>query len=82
MNDETKEKKPGFFGRMFGRGKAEAATPLETPELEAPIPAPSEPSAPPSDGVVAEGCGPVGLTAGELINSARRCFNRWLTDGG
>lgn len=54
MNDETKEKKPGFFGRMFGRGKAEAATPLETPELEAPIPAPSEPSAPPSDGVVAE----------------------------
>ena len=35
-----------------------------------------------ADGVVAEGCGPVGLTAGELIDGARRCFNRWLTDGG
>ncbi len=29
--------------------------------------------------LVAEGCGPVGLAAGELIDSARRCFNEWLT---
>jgi hydroxyethylthiazole kinase-like uncharacterized protein yjeF len=28
---------------------------------------------------VAQGCGPVGLTAGELIDSARTLFNHWLS---
>ena len=31
-----------------------------------------------ADGLVAQGCGPIGLTAGELIDSARACFNRWI----
>lgn len=34
-----------------------------------------------ADERVASGCGPVGLTAGELIDSARAGFNRWLTNG-
>ena len=31
-----------------------------------------------ADELVAAGTGPVGLTAGELIDSARSCFNRWI----
>ncbi|MEF8698681.1 MAG: NAD(P)H-hydrate dehydratase [Candidatus Accumulibacter sp. UW26] len=31
-----------------------------------------------ADELVAAGCGPVGLAAGELIDSARACLNRWL----
>ena len=31
-----------------------------------------------AEGLVADGCGPVGLTAGETIDAARRCFNAWL----
>lgn len=31
-----------------------------------------------ADERVADGCGPVGLTAGEIIDGARACFNRWL----
>lgn len=31
-----------------------------------------------ADERVAAGCGPIGLTAGELIDSARACFNRWV----
>jgi hydroxyethylthiazole kinase-like uncharacterized protein yjeF len=31
-----------------------------------------------ADALVAEGCGPVGLTAGELIEPARRIWNSWL----
>ncbi|KFB74677.1 bifunctional ADP-dependent NAD(P)H-hydrate dehydratase/NAD(P)H-hydrate epimerase [Candidatus Accumulibacter cognatus] len=34
-----------------------------------------------ADELVASGCGPVGLTAGELIDSARAGFNRWLANG-
>jgi NAD(P)H-hydrate repair Nnr-like enzyme with NAD(P)H-hydrate dehydratase domain len=34
-----------------------------------------------ADERVAAGCGPVGLTAGEIIDSARACFNRWVTRG-
>jgi hydroxyethylthiazole kinase-like uncharacterized protein yjeF len=34
-----------------------------------------------ADASVASGCGPVGLTAGEIIDSARACFNRWLVHG-
>ena len=33
-----------------------------------------------ADGLVAQGCGPIGLTAGELIDSARACFNRWIAE--
>jgi len=33
-----------------------------------------------ADGLVARGCGPIGLTAGELIDSARGCFNRLILD--
>ena len=33
-----------------------------------------------ADGLVAEGTGPIGLTAGELTVSARTCFNRWIND--
>jgi hydroxyethylthiazole kinase-like uncharacterized protein yjeF len=33
-----------------------------------------------ADGLVAEGKGPIGLTAGELTVSARTCFNRWIND--
>ena len=32
-----------------------------------------------ADALVARGCGPVGLTAGELIDSARTCFNQWIS---
>jgi NAD(P)H-hydrate repair Nnr-like enzyme with NAD(P)H-hydrate dehydratase domain len=31
-----------------------------------------------ADALVLEGSGPVGLTAGELIDAARRLWNRWL----
>lgn len=31
-----------------------------------------------ADACVAEGCGPIGLTAGELIPQARRLLNRWV----
>jgi len=31
-----------------------------------------------ADRLVAQGCGPIGLTAGELIDSARHCFNEWI----
>ncbi|TLD45095.1 MAG: Bifunctional NAD(P)H-hydrate repair enzyme Nnr [Accumulibacter sp.] len=34
-----------------------------------------------ADERVAAGCGPVGLSAGELIDSARATFNRWVTRG-
>jgi NAD(P)H-hydrate repair Nnr-like enzyme with NAD(P)H-hydrate dehydratase domain len=34
-----------------------------------------------ADERVAGGCGPIGLTAGELIDSARACFNRWVANG-
>lgn len=30
-----------------------------------------------ADRLVAQGCGPVGMTAGELIDSARYCLNEW-----
>jgi hydroxyethylthiazole kinase-like uncharacterized protein yjeF len=33
-----------------------------------------------ADALVAAGLGPIGLTAGELIDSARLCFNRWIGD--
>ena len=33
-----------------------------------------------ADALAAGGCGPVGLTAGELIDSARRLWNQWLRD--
>lgn len=32
-----------------------------------------------ADALVAQGCGPVGLTAGELIDSARACLNQWIS---
>ena len=32
-----------------------------------------------ADRLVAQGCGPVGLTAGELINSARSTLNQWIS---
>ena len=31
-----------------------------------------------ADTLVAQGHGPIGLTAGELIDSARTCFNQWI----
>ena len=31
-----------------------------------------------ADRLVASGTGPIGLTAGELIDSARACFNEWV----
>ncbi|HYD55459.1 MAG TPA: NAD(P)H-hydrate dehydratase, partial [Burkholderiales bacterium] len=31
-----------------------------------------------ADALVAQGIGPVGLTAGELIDAARRTWNGWL----
>jgi hypothetical protein len=31
-----------------------------------------------ADALVRSGCGPVGLTAGELIEPARRLWNGWL----
>jgi hypothetical protein len=34
-----------------------------------------------ADERVAAGCGPVGLTSGEIIDSARSCFNRWIAHG-
>jgi hydroxyethylthiazole kinase-like uncharacterized protein yjeF len=33
-----------------------------------------------ADALVAKGCGPLGLTAGELIDSARSCLNGWIAD--
>ncbi|HLO62323.1 MAG TPA: NAD(P)H-hydrate dehydratase [Azonexus sp.] len=33
-----------------------------------------------ADRLVAEGIGPVGMTAGEIIDAARRCFNAWVSD--
>ena len=33
-----------------------------------------------ADALVAQGCGPIGLAAGELIDSARSGFNRWISD--
>lgn len=33
-----------------------------------------------ADALVADGIGPVGMTAGELIDAARRVFNRWIAD--
>jgi hydroxyethylthiazole kinase-like uncharacterized protein yjeF len=35
-----------------------------------------------ADALVAQGCGPHGLTAGELIDSARACLNQWITASG
>lgn len=32
-----------------------------------------------ADRLVAQGCGPVGLAAGELIDSARYCLNQWIS---
>jgi hydroxyethylthiazole kinase-like uncharacterized protein yjeF len=32
--------------------------------------------------VVAQGCGPIGLSAGELIPAARSLLNRWIADAG
>ncbi|MBP9804040.1 MAG: NAD(P)H-hydrate dehydratase [Candidatus Accumulibacter sp.] len=34
-----------------------------------------------ADELVASGCGPLGLTAGEIIDSARACCNRWIAHG-
>ncbi len=34
-----------------------------------------------ADERVASGCGPLGLTAGEIIDSARACCNRWIAHG-
>ncbi|MBN9424304.1 MAG: bifunctional ADP-dependent (S)-NAD(P)H-hydrate dehydratase/NAD(P)H-hydrate epimerase [Candidatus Accumulibacter sp. 66-26] len=33
-----------------------------------------------ADALVAAGCGPLGLTAGELIDAARAVLNRWIAD--
>ena len=35
-----------------------------------------------ADALVTQGCGPLGLTAGELIDSARRCLNQWIVAPG
>jgi NAD(P)H-hydrate repair Nnr-like enzyme with NAD(P)H-hydrate dehydratase domain len=35
-----------------------------------------------ADTLAADGVGPVGLTAGELIDAARRLWNRWLKEKG
>ncbi len=35
-----------------------------------------------ADRLVAQGIGPVGLTAGEVVNAARQLFNEWLGMGG
>ncbi|MDR2838241.1 MAG: NAD(P)H-hydrate dehydratase, partial [Azonexus sp.] len=35
-----------------------------------------------ADHLVASGVGPVGLTAGEVIDAARRLFNQWLREAG
>ncbi len=35
-----------------------------------------------ADELVADGTGPVGLAAGEVIDAARELFNRWTTDAG
>jgi hydroxyethylthiazole kinase-like uncharacterized protein yjeF len=34
-----------------------------------------------ADRLVADGCGPVGLTAGEVIDAARRLYNEWIAAG-
>ena len=33
-----------------------------------------------ADRLAANGIGPIGLTAGELIDSARYCFNQWISE--
>ena len=33
-----------------------------------------------ADRLAAQGCGPIGLSAGELIDSARRCLNEWVAE--
>ncbi len=33
-----------------------------------------------ADRLVAQGCGPIGLGAGELIDAARHCLNQWTVD--
>lgn len=33
-----------------------------------------------ADNLVDHDCGPIGLTAGELIDSARECLNRWIAN--
>ncbi|MFZ4536741.1 NAD(P)H-hydrate dehydratase [Propionivibrio sp.] len=35
-----------------------------------------------ADRLVAQGCGPIGLAAGELIDSARYCLNQWIANSG
>jgi hydroxyethylthiazole kinase-like uncharacterized protein yjeF len=35
-----------------------------------------------ADRLVAGGIGPIGLTAGEVIDAARRCFNEWVAGNG
>jgi hydroxyethylthiazole kinase-like uncharacterized protein yjeF len=35
-----------------------------------------------ADALVAAGCGPIGMTAGEVIPSARALLNRWAADAG
>lgn len=35
-----------------------------------------------ADALVARGCGPLGLIAGELIDSARACINQWILATG
>jgi hydroxyethylthiazole kinase-like uncharacterized protein yjeF len=35
-----------------------------------------------ADVLTASGCGPIGMTAGEIIPSARALFNRWIADAG
>lgn len=35
-----------------------------------------------ADRLVAGGIGPIGLTAGEVIDAARHCFNEWVADRG
>ena len=32
-----------------------------------------------ADRLVGQGCGPIGLTAGEVIDGARYCFNQWIS---
>ena len=47
------------------------------PSLEGPGPV-ADARVGPAEERVAADCGPVGLTAGELIDSARRCLNHWI----
>jgi NAD(P)H-hydrate repair Nnr-like enzyme with NAD(P)H-hydrate dehydratase domain len=34
-----------------------------------------------ADRLVADGCGPIGLTAGEVIDAARQLYNEWIVAG-